>query len=264
MESRNNGDLQLTGDFVRSFLLPWRSVLLVLTNRKLFLYSLIPWFFNILIFAGLLIGYGFWSVSTAEKFATHFGNTWWAAVLAWIIGILMILVLFILQILISVYLANLLSGVFGEQLSLYTELHLTGSATPSPEGSLLKIFIRSVVEEFKGILFFLAGFCVILLLGFIPLLGPVIVAIASPIWSALSLAFDFMAPTTERRGMHFREKRKLLFDNFTSAVGFGLGILPMSLIPVVNFIFIPFAIVGGTRWLLNHEEPSSTQRVIIS
>ncbi len=249
---------------MQSFLLPWRSVFLVLSNRKLFLYSLIPWLFNILIFAGLMIGYASWSISTAEKFSTHFGNTWWAAVLAWILGILMVIVLFMLQILLSVYLANLLMGVFGEQLSVHTELYLTGTATPSPEGSMLKIFIRSVVEELKGIVFFLGGFCVILLIGLIPLIGPVIMAIASPIWSALSLSFDFIAPTSERRGLRFREKRKLLFDNFSSAVGFGLGVLPMSLIPIVNFLFIPFAIVGGTRWFLNHEQPSTTQRVINS
>ena len=245
----------MTRGFISSFLLPWKSIFLVLTNRKLFFYSLIPWLFNILIFAGMLIGYGYWSVSIAQKFATHFGNTWWAATLAWIIGILMILVLFIFQILISVYLANLLSGVFGEQLSLYTEQHLTGSAAPSPEGNLLKIFVRSVVEELKGIAFFAAGFCVILLFSFLPLIGPIIIAILSPIWSALSLAFDFTAPTSERRGMHFREKRRLLFDNWLSALGFGLGVLPMSLIPILNFLFIPFAIVGGTRWYLQHETP---------
>lgn len=253
----------MVSSFISSFLLPWKSILLVFTNRKLFLYSLIPWILNILIFAGLLIGYGFWSVSTARNFSAQFGDTWWSAVLAWSIGILMMIVLFVLQILLSVWLANLLGGVFGEQLSVHTEIRMTGSAIPSPEGNLLKILIRSVVEELKGILFFLAGFCVILLIGLIPLAGPVFVTVASPVWSALSLTFEFTAPTSERRGMRFREKLRLVTAHMAASLGFGFGIMPM-LIPFINFFFIPFAIVGGTQWILDREKSISTQRVINS
>lgn len=245
----------MIGGFVHSFLLPWKSILLVFSNRKLFLYSLIPWIFNILIFAVLLIKFGSWSISTAQRLSAHFGDAWWSAILAWIIGILMMIVLFVMQILLSVWLANLLGGVFGEQLSVHTEIRITGSALPSPEGNLLKIFIRSVVEELKGILFFLAGFCVILLVGLIPLIGPVFVTVASPVWSALSLTFDFTAPTSERRGMRFREKLRLVRTNLVPSLGFGFGIMPM-LIPFINFFFIPFAIVGGTQWILDREKQS--------
>lgn len=242
-------------EFIRSFLLPWTSILLIFKNGKLFLYSLIPWVFNVLIFAGLLVLYGFWGKSLAERLSTTFGDAWWSAVLAWCVGILVFLGFTALQILLFTYIAMLLSGVFGEQLSFHTEYHLRGSALPSPEGNMLKIFVRSVVEELKGMLFFALGFLLLFLLNFIiPLIGSAVFAVTAPIWTAYSLAFEFTAPTTERRGMHFREKRRFIFKHPAAALGFGLGILPMSLIPIVNFTFIPFAIVGGTRWFLMHKE----------
>ncbi|MCD4653450.1 EI24 domain-containing protein [bacterium] len=244
----------MAGLFVRSFLLPWHSISFILSNRKLFLYSLIPWIINICIFAGLLVTYGFWGINTAQKFASSFGDTWWAITLAWMIGILMILCLTALQVLLFTYLAMLLSGVFGELLSYHTEFHIRGSAQPSPEGNMLKIFVRSVVEELKGMLFFGTVFLLLLLLNFIPIIGNIAFAVVAPIWTALSLAFEFTAPTTERRGMRFTAKRRLIFKHKVSAIGFGLGILPMSLIPILNFSFIPFAIVGGTHWMLLNEE----------
>lgn len=240
--------------FVQSFLLPWQSIGLIFSNANLVMYSLVPWMINMLIFAGLLVVYGFWGVSMAQKLAASFGDAWWALTIAWILGILMIVGLSALQVLLFTYLAMLLSGVFGEQLSLHTELHLRGTAQPSPEGNVARVFLRSVIEELKGMMFFGSVFVLLLLLNFIPLIGNLVFAVAAPAWTALSLAFEFTAPTTERRGMKFNEKRRLIFNNSIAALGFGLGILPMSLIPIINFSFIPFAIVGGTRWLLIHEK----------
>jgi len=244
----------MAGQFVKSFLLPWQSIALILSNKKLFLFSLIPWFINIFIFAGLLIAYGFWGISVAHKLASSLGDTWWALTIAWIVGILMIMGLSALQILLFTYLAMLLSGVFGELLSYHTELHICGSAKASPEGNMLKIFVRSVIEEFKGMLFFSLVFLVLLSLNFIPVAGNILFAVVAPLWTALSLAFEFTAPTSERRGMRFASKKRMIFAHKWSALGFGLGILPMSLIPILNFSFIPFAIVGGTRWMLLNEE----------
>ncbi|HPQ41709.1 MAG TPA: EI24 domain-containing protein [bacterium] len=246
--------------FIRSFLLPWTSILLIFRNGKLFLYSLIPWVFNVVIFAGLLFLYGYSGKSLAERISSSLGDAWWAEVLAWLTGILLFLGLTALQVLLFTYIAMLLSGVFGEQLSFHTEHHLRGSANPSPEGNMIKIFIRSVVEELKGMLFFALGFLLLLLLNFIiPVIGSAMFAVAAPLWTAYSLAFEFTAPTTERRGLHFREKRRFIFKHPAAALGFGLGILPMSLIPIVNFTFIPFAIVGGTRWFLMHEETEASR-----
>ena len=244
----------MSGRLIKSFLIPWQSIPMVLTNRKLFLYSLIPWVINMVIFAGLLIGFGFWSVNLAQRLNETLGGAWWATILAWVAGILLVVGLTALQALLFTYLAMLLSGVFGEQLSVHTEKHLRGSAQPSPEGNMWAIFVRSVVEELKGMAFFGLVFLLLLCLNLIPIIGNIMFAIAAPLWTAISLAFEFTAPTTERRGMKFNEKRKFIFNQPVSALGFGLGILPMSMIPILNFSFIPFAIVGGTRWFLDHEQ----------
>lgn len=244
----------MTSRFIKSFLIPWQSIPMVLSNQKLFLYSLIPWVINMLIFAGLLLAFGFWSVNLAQRLGATLGDAWWATILVWLTGILLIIGMTALQVLLFTYLAMLLSGVFGEQLSMHTEKHLRGSADPSPEGDMLKIFIRSIVEELKGMLFFGLVFLLLLALNLLPVIGSIMFAIAAPLWTAMSLAFEFTAPTTERRGMRFNEKRRFIFNRVVSALGFGLGILPMSMIPILNFSFIPFAIVGGTRWYLEHEQ----------
>ncbi|MBN1296087.1 EI24 domain-containing protein [bacterium] len=245
--------------FVRSAILPWQSIIMVLTHGRLFLYSLIPWLFNCIIFAGLLFMSYSWSLKLARHVIDTFGDAWWSIALGYLAGVLVLLGAVGLQMILFTYVAMLLSGVFGEQLSYHTEHFLRGVSRPSPEGNIAAVFLRSVIEELKGILFFGAGFLMLFLLNlFIPVIGSIIFAVAAPIWTAFSLAFEFTAPTTERRGMHFREKQRFIFSDPLAALGFGLGILPMSLIPVLNFLFIPFAVVGGTQWFLMRETKEET------
>ena len=155
------------------------------------------------------------------------------------------------------FLVNLIGGAFAELLSFHTEKITTGAERPSPEGSMLKIAARSAVEELKGMGFILAIWLLLLLLNFIPMVGFILFFICSGIWTAVSLAFEFIAPTAERRGMRFVQKRKLIFNNFFSAIGFGGGIMILTFIPVINFFFLPFAIIGGTMWFIGREKPVS-------
>ena len=242
---------------VKAFLKPYHSVLLSLRNPVLLKFALIPWILNFIVFFLALGAFGAIVTHLAEKLSGVFGNGWWAPVAAWTLGIFLFLGLSAGLLLSFVYIVNLFTGVFAEQLSFHAERIISGRLVPSPEGNFFKIWTRSVKEELKGVLFFLSVWLALFLLYLIPAAGPVLFTAASTIWTAFSLAFEFLAPAAERHGLGFKDKKRLVFHHWNASLWFGLSILLLSIIPVVNFFFLPFAIIGGTVWYCEQDGKES-------
>ena len=241
---------------VKSFLRPYQAALLSLQNPILLKFALIPWFINILVFVAALGAFGALDKVLMGKLAETMGNGWWVPVTAWVLGILLFIGFSAGLLLSFIYIVNIFTGVFAEQLSFHAERIISGKEIPSPEGHFLAIWSRSIREELKGILFFLSIWLLLLLLYLIPVAGPVLFITASTIWSAFSLTFEFLAPAAERHELGFKEKRDLVFKNYLSSLWFGLSVLLLSIIPIVNFFFLPFAIIGGTIWFCEKSSDS--------
>ncbi len=235
---------------LRAFLLPFLSIPSVMSDRQLRKLALIPWLINIFVFIGAFASFGILDHWLMERLAAAMGTGWWVPIVKWFLMILLMAGFGAGLALSFTYLANIFSSVFSENLSRQTEIIDTGIDRPSPEGNFAAIFIRSAIEELKGVAFFLAVWLVLLLLNLIPVLGQVLFVTASAVWGALSMTFEFTAPTLERHGLRFKEKKALIFSNPLTAAAFGSGILFLALIPFINMFFLPFAVVAGTRWVL--------------
>ncbi len=242
---------------IKSFLAPFSAVLLVIRNRQLRQYALIPWLINIVVFFSALFSFGALDRWLMIKLHSVLGTGWWTPLVTWILAILLFAAFGAGLVLSFTYLANLMGGFFAEQLSYHTEKILFNQDIPSPEGSLLEIWSRSMIEEMKGMLFFLGIWLGILCLNLIPVIGTTLFFPVSGLWTMFSLAFEFIAPAAERRAYRFREKRRLVFRRPLQSLSLGAGILILTLIPVVNLFFIPFAVVAGTQWMVENDTPVS-------
>ena len=92
----------------------------------------------------------------------------------------------------------------------------------------------------------------ILLVGLLPLLGPVLVLL----WSSHVLALQETDGPLARRGLPSRARRAWHRRYRAESLGFGMAGLAFLLVPVANFLLAPILTVGGTLLVLELEDGS--------
>jgi CysZ protein len=111
-----------------------------------------------------------------------------------------------------------------------------------------------VAQSLKGSLYFLAAAPGVLLLSFIPLVGPVLGAV----WGAHALAFQQTDMALGRRGLSFGARRAWHRRYRAESLGFGLMALLALVVPFANLLLAPVLTVAGTLLVLELEEDITT------
>jgi CysZ protein len=242
------------------FRLPLEGGRLLLREKRLWAPAAAPIGFSLLAFAaaasvlvahagGLYEWVTLW-VPTPEA-ASWYAWLWVGpakAVLA-ILGAVVFAVVTGVALLISFLVANVLASPFLDVLASRVELIETGVvAEDAPEGLIGTgaDVLRSMREELRRALFFLAVVAALALLGFvIPgahlVTGPAIVGFA-----IFFLPLDYASYTLDRRRYSFRQKRTWLMANKPVVVGFGCAAFMICWVPGLNFLAIPLLVAGGT------------------
>jgi len=125
-----------------------------------------------------------------------------------------------------------------ERLSGAVEAIVRPSSASAPATSLG----WQLAQSFRTATYFLLATPGILLLGLIPLAGPLLGAA----WGAYALALQETEPALARRGLDFAARRAWHRRWRAESVGFGLAGLLLLGIPCVNFLLAPALVVGGT------------------
>jgi uncharacterized protein involved in cysteine biosynthesis len=83
-------------------------------------------------------------------------------------------------------------------------------------------------------------------LSFIPVLTPFTTA-AQLFLASMFFAVDYLSYPLERRGVLLvRDKKAFARLHFGASLGFGATMTLIAFIPLVNFLFLPLGVVGGT------------------
>lgn len=164
-------------------------------------------------------------------------------VLVWCLWILLVPLIFIAGCTIVLLLGQMVASPFLEMLSEQVEC-LVLQRQPVPFG--IKRFIESVFlgvgDAMWGIVYLLAIYLPLPLLGLIPVVG----AVASLYFGALLLAQEFLGPPLARHMVSYRARWALLMRNKSLSVGFGCSTMLLVAIPGINLLLLPVACVGGT------------------
>lgn len=86
----------------------------------------------------------------------------------------------------------------------------------------------------------------LLVLGFVPLLGQTVVPVLGACVTGFFLSVELTAIALERRGLRLGERVRLLWRRRLLAIGFGLSVLLLFLVPLGAVLGMPGAIAGGT------------------
>jgi len=61
-------------------------------------------------------------------------------------------------------------------------------------------------------------------------------------------------------GIVFQEQRKIMITKKKRTFGFGLGVMLITFIPVINFIAMPVAVAGASKMWVDKLKPAQTTR----
>lgn len=190
-----------------------------------------------------------WEMPTGEGF--------WVRVLGalhWLLRALVLIVLWALGFVVVVLFTNVIAAPFNDLLSEKVEEIVTGRAGPPFSWkAVARDTARSVVLEGFKLLIYAVVMGAMFLISFVPLVGPVLHAIVGFLFTTIYFAIDYIDwPASRRnRGIHYRFG--MVHEHFLPMFGFGTGVWLFLFVPLVNLLFMPAAVAGGTLLFLDLE-----------
>lgn len=147
---------------------------------------------------------------------------------------------------------NIVAAPFYGMLAANTEKILTGVSPPDEStGTMIR---RTLWRELEKLLyFFKRGIIVILvvmLLATIPIINLFAPALIGLAWAAWSMSIQYTDYSADNHQLAFKPLRQCLWKKKFSSLGFGGFTVLCSVIPVINIIAMPVAVVGGTLFWL--------------
>ena len=210
-------------------------------------FVLVPLIINILLFSGaiwlLMDQMGYWIDYLLNKLLPDWE---WLQFLRYILWPLVAaLVLIIVYYSFSVV-ANIIAAPFNGILSEKVEQRLRG-ITVTDEGwkAVIALIPRTVGREIAKLMYFLPRFLFLLVLAFIPVIGWV----APVLWflfGSWMMAIQYCDYPMDNNKVSFGEMKDYLKDRRMTSCGFG-GLVSLGLmVPLVNLLVMPAAVVGAT------------------
>lgn len=221
----------------------------LLTRPGIKSYVFIPLLINILIFS-VGIYFGFLYFDDYMERALDTSNMWgWVASLVEMFKPILY-VLFALTLLVAVFytfsiLANLIAAPFNSLLAEAAEKYLTGSKIQDSGGlkQLMKDIVPTVMMEMRKLLYMIFWSIPFLILLFvIPIFGPFIWFL----FTAWMMSLQYMDYPMGNHKLKFKQQRGLQSKSRLLALGFGGMTMGASMIPLVNFIVMPTAVIAAT------------------
>lgn len=243
--------VQATLSGPRHLLLGFR--LLLRPNVRRFM--LIPMLGNVLLYS-LAAGLAFYGLDSALDRWLPASVDWLRLLLYPLLGALLL----VLSLLSFTLLANLLLAPFNGLLSQQVERALTGRLTTAPQETIGAAMRRSTKQAVWRLSFVAVRVLGVFLLGLIPVVGVVAVPLGV-VLGAWLLALEFSDNPIGNWAWEPARQHAFMRAHRPGMIGFGLSVMALSLVPVVNFALIPAAVAGMTAYCLRLREadtPTST------
>lgn len=218
----------------------------MLTHKELRAYVLLPLLINI----ALCVLFLFWGAHEFGRLMEWMSTqlpTWlqWLSWLFWIFFFLAALILFSHAFSI---LANLLGAPFNSFLSAKVQKILTGQA-PETGLTLWQEVWNALARQGRFILYYVLWALLALTLFFIPVIN----IVATALWFLLNawmMSFQYLDYPMDNNRVSFQAMRVKMAKKRAENCGFGSTVLLATMLPLVNFLIMPAAVIGATLFYL--------------
>src|SRR5688572_6878393 len=209
-------------EFVRGAMDIWRGFSMLLSRPALWVWAIIPFFLNVLVFALLAWGVSHYAGGWVEgKFLSNQG--FWMSAAGWAIQVIIWIAVGLLIIFCFVPLATLIAAPFNDILSEKVEKIYRGVVVH--ERFSWNVMTRSVLSGLNTSLrlslktiFWLA---LAMLLNFVPLFGPALATAVSAFITIRFLSLQFTSYSMDRRFYSWPQRRAFLRRHRARTIGLG-------------------------------------------
>ncbi|AQZ69840.1 hypothetical protein BKM31_57780 [[Actinomadura] parvosata subsp. kistnae] len=224
----------------------------VARHPRWWLFGLIPALIAFVLYVAALIFLGT-NASAVAEFLTPFADSWsWRELFRTLVGIALFIGGLVLAVLTFAAITLAIGEPFYEKLS--AAVDVLESEQEQPWWRTLPRSIRdSLVTLFYVLLFTIPLF----FLGFVPVVGQTVVPVLGALVSGFFLTVELTTLALERRGLARKQRFALLRGNKASALGFGVAVFLLFLVPFVAVIAMPAAVAGAALLVRTRLAPVS-------
>ena len=182
----------------------------------------------------------------------------WLQWIEWLVWPLFMLGFLVAGFFFSLVLAGLLAAPFNGFLAEAVE-HKLKPGTSTPPGDLLSVIREAgpaLASEFRKLGYFMVRAVPLLILFVIPGLN----IIAPFVWFAFSawlLALEYLEYPLSNHGMSFPELKQIAGKHRMMILGFGIVLVLLAMVPVINFLVMPVAVAGATVMVVRQKLSST-------
>ncbi|MEU7989802.1 EI24 domain-containing protein [Streptosporangium canum] len=218
----------------------------VARNPRWWLFGLIPALIVFVLYAVALYFLGT-NLGGLAEWATPFASGWGEAArktLRALVGLLIFGTGLVLSVVTFTAVTLIVGEPFYEKLSEKVE-ESYGEVPSGHELPLWKSIPRSVKDSLITLGYVLLFTIPLFFLGFVPVIGQTVVPVLGALVSGFFLTVELTTLAMERRGMARKNRFALLRRNKSSALGFGVLVFLLFLVPLVAVVAMPAAVAGG-------------------
>ncbi|MEV7010377.1 EI24 domain-containing protein [Streptosporangium sp. NPDC051022] len=218
----------------------------VARNPRWWLFGLIP---ALVVFILYVAGLSWFGVNADDfaRWATPFADEWGQAARTAVrvtVGLVAFGVAAVLFVLTFTAVTLIVGEPFYEKLSERVELTY-GDLPSGHEVPLWKSIPRSIRDSLVTLGYVLLFTVPLFFLGFVPVIGQTVVPVLGALVSGFFLTVELTALAMERRGMARKSRFAVLRGNTALALGFGVLIFLIFLIPLASVVAMPAAVAGA-------------------
>lgn len=170
-------------------------------------------------------------------------------------GILILLLIWGLGIIAAIFLTNIFAAPFNDLLSEEVERLATGrEGPPFSFQVLMRDSVRTVgLEALKLAVYLIVMGPLAVASNVVPGIGHFLYSIFGFLFTAMYFAIDYIDWPASRRNRSTSYRFGMLSEHFLPMFGFGTGVWLFLFIPLLNLLFMPAAVAGGTLLFLDLE-----------
>lgn len=224
----------------RGFGMYWRS-------PRLLLLGLIPAVISFVLL-GTAWFFLLWFIGDLSATVTWFADDWgspWRGLTRFGAGAGIVIVSALVSVLTYTALTLLIGDPFYEVISERIEERLGGTPGMS-DLPWYRTILKNAADSIRLIVLGIAVAVPLFLLGFVPVLGQTVVPVVDAVVGGWLLAVELTGVPFNRRGLRLKDRRAMLRANRPLALGFGMPVFVILLIPFAAILVVPAAVAGST------------------
>ncbi|MFE6612263.1 EI24 domain-containing protein [Amycolatopsis sp. NPDC057786] len=233
-------------DFFKGFRMFGQGLGILLRSPRLLLIGALPALLTTLLLIGGVVALAFW-IDDLSLLLTPFADDWspgWQTTIRVAAGVAVFGVALAIAMIGFTAITLAVGGPFYEHIAEKVEDDL-GGVPGAVDVSGWRLLVMGLKDGIALVLRSLLFTIPLLFAGFIPVVGQTVVPVLLALVTAWFLALELIAVPFYRRGMGLKERRPLLRRHRALALGLGLPVSLLCLIPFAALIVMPMGFVGG-------------------